>query len=286
MSATSSMTSGASPPVAMIVTESGSAGASSAAIRRAIPSICPANPKMIPDCSASTVFLPMTRSGPGQLHLQQLRGPARQRVDRDLDPRRQRPADELAPRAHRVEVGRRAEVDHDRPARRTGARRRRVFMIRSLPTSFGLSFRTGTPVLHARLDDHRGHVAVVAAHHLPHLVQHRRHGRAQRDAGHARVGDQRALRQQPCSDHRELVGGPDRVGRDPPVLDDLVPVEDARAPCWCCRRQWSAALLVPCFRYTGFAARATAPGPVCTGTLSISRVAPTFTAASSSAAPA
>ena len=90
------MTSGASPPVAMIVTESGSPGASSAAIRLAMPSTCPAKPKMIPDCSDSTVFLPMTRLGPGQLDLEQLRRPARQRVDRDLDAGRQRAADELA----------------------------------------------------------------------------------------------------------------------------------------------------------------------------------------------
>jgi len=44
MMATSPMTSGARPPVAMIVTASGSAGDSSAAIRRTIPSTCPANP--------------------------------------------------------------------------------------------------------------------------------------------------------------------------------------------------------------------------------------------------
>ena len=44
MMLTSSMTSGASPPVAITVTESGSSGASSRAIRRAMPSIWPANP--------------------------------------------------------------------------------------------------------------------------------------------------------------------------------------------------------------------------------------------------
>jgi hypothetical protein len=44
MTLTSSMTSGARPPVAMTVTASGSAGDSSRAIRPAIPSTCAANP--------------------------------------------------------------------------------------------------------------------------------------------------------------------------------------------------------------------------------------------------
>ena len=49
MTLTSSMMSGASPPVAMIVTASGSAGDSSRAIRVAMPSTCAAKPYTIPD---------------------------------------------------------------------------------------------------------------------------------------------------------------------------------------------------------------------------------------------
>src|SRR5271165_6482749 len=63
MIGTSSITSGASPPVAITVTAPGSSGDSSLAIRRPIPSTCPAKPYTIPDCKASTVFLPITRGG-------------------------------------------------------------------------------------------------------------------------------------------------------------------------------------------------------------------------------
>src|SRR5664280_1051914 len=59
MVAHSRISSGASPPVASTVV----ASPISATIRRTTPSTWPAEPKRMPDCSASTVFLPITDRG-------------------------------------------------------------------------------------------------------------------------------------------------------------------------------------------------------------------------------
>ena len=166
-------------------------------------------------------------------------------------------------------------------------------MIRSLPTSFGLSVRDRDPGLHPRLDDHRWHVAVVPPEHLAHLVQHGRHGRAQRDPADVRVLEQRALCQQALQDDRELVGRPDRVGGDPPVLDDLVALEHAEHRVGVPTSIVSSIALPWPLRSAGAfpVVGRPAPGKVIgmapsTGdALSISLVVPTDAATSSSAAP-
>ena len=81
----------------------------------------------------------------------------------------------------RVERGRRAEVDDHARAAVQVDRGHRVddAVGADLLGVVGEDRHAGPD---ARLDDDRRHVAVVAAHHRAHLVQHRRHGRAQRDA--------------------------------------------------------------------------------------------------------
>src|SRR5260370_195133 len=102
----------------------------------------------------------------GQLDLEQLRGPAGERVDGDLDAGRERAADELAPLAHRVEVGRRAEVDNDGGPAVQGSGGNGVHdpvaahllrIVHSHPHAR----------LHSRLPVYRWAVAVVPARHPP-----------------------------------------------------------------------------------------------------------------------
>ena len=140
----------------------------------------------MPDCRASTVFLPIDPGRPGQLHLEQLSGPAGQGVDGYFDAGGKRPADELAARADGIEVGRRAEVHDDRGAAEQMHRGQRVHD--AVTADFlGIVHPDRDTGLHARLDDHGGHVAVVALAHLPHLVQHGRHRRAEGDAGDSAI---------------------------------------------------------------------------------------------------
>jgi hypothetical protein len=77
--------------------------------------------------------------------------------------------------------------------------------------------RTGTPVFTPG--------AVVTAAHLPHLVQHGRDGRAKPDTADVGLLEEWALLDQPLQHHRDLVGRTPGVGVDPPVLDDLVALE-------------------------------------------------------------
>ena len=145
MTLTSSITSGASPPVAMTVTDSGSSGASSAAIRRVIPSTWPANPKMMPDCRASTVFLPITWCGRVSSTLSSC---AARRVSASTEisiPGASAPPTNspLALAASKLVEVPKSTTMAGPPYRWTAAT---VFMMRSLPTSFGLSIRTDTPV--------------------------------------------------------------------------------------------------------------------------------------------
>ena len=116
MTLTSSMTSGASPPVAMTVTESGSSGASSAAIRRTSALDLARETEDDAGLQRLDRVLADHMIGPGELHLEQLGGAAGQGVHGDLDPRRKRAPDELAAGADRVEVGRGAEVHDERRA--------------------------------------------------------------------------------------------------------------------------------------------------------------------------
>ncbi len=105
-----------------------------------------------------------------------------------------------------------------------------ALMIRSAPTSLGLSVRIGTPRLHARLDQNGGDVAVVPPGDLAQLVQHGRHGRADRDAVDAvaqLLAEQRVHAHEALEQHRQLVGRAARVRGDAPVLDDVLAVEQA-----------------------------------------------------------
>ncbi len=139
------MTSGARPPVAMIVTESGSVGASSAAIRVAMPSIWPANPKMIPDCSASTVLLPITRLGLASSTFSSCAA-RRDSASTEISMPGASAPPTNSPRSLTaskfVDVPKSTTIAGP-PYRCTAAT---AFMIRSLPTSLGLSYRSGTPV--------------------------------------------------------------------------------------------------------------------------------------------
>ena len=93
----------------------------------------------------------------------------------------------------------------------------RALMIRSVPTSRGLSISTGTPVRTPGSTTTLRHVAEVADQHVAPLVQHRRHRRADRDP--VDLVDRAA--EQPADQHRPLVGGAALVGGDPPVGGDL-----------------------------------------------------------------
>ena len=116
MTLTSSMTSGARPPVAMTVTDSGSSGASSATIRRAMPSTWPGEPEDDAGLQRLDRVLADHVVRPGQFDLEQLGGPPGQGVHRDLDARAPaRPPTNSPAGADRVEVGRGAEVHHDAP---------------------------------------------------------------------------------------------------------------------------------------------------------------------------
>ena len=100
---------------------------------------------MMPDCIASTVFLPITLRGRATSILRSCAPLHAERLDGDLDAGRDDTADVLPARGHRVERRRRTEVDDDRgpPYSSTAAT---ALMMRSAPTSLGLSVRIGTPV--------------------------------------------------------------------------------------------------------------------------------------------
>ena len=99
----------ARPPVAISV----GSPPSSASIRRAIPSISPAKPKITPDWIAPRVDLPIAASGSPSSIRADPRAALGQRRQRDLDPGRDRAAEVLAVGRDGVEVDPGAEVDHD-----------------------------------------------------------------------------------------------------------------------------------------------------------------------------
>ena len=87
---------------------------------RPAPSTWPAKPNTAPDWSASTVFLAITERGVTSSTWRSWAPCAPERLERDLDAGRDRAADVLAGGVDHVERGRRAEVDDDARARRTG----------------------------------------------------------------------------------------------------------------------------------------------------------------------
>src|SRR3569833_1435810 len=165
-------------------------------------------------------------AGPYELDLVQLRTALGQRVDRDLDARGDRAADVLPLGRDRVERRRGAEVDHDRRAAVDVRGGQRVDDAVG-PDLFGVVHAYGDAGLDARLHDHRGDVAVVAAARLAHLVQHRGDGGAERDPADVGLGQQRALLHEALEHDRDLVRGASSVGVDPPVYDDLFALEQA-----------------------------------------------------------
>ena len=163
--------------------------------------------------------LPHHRPRPDQLDLAQLGGARGQRVDGDLDAGGQRPAQELALGRDDVQVGRGAEVDHDRGPAEKGVRGQGVddAVRTDLPRVVGQHRDSGP---HPWLDDHRGQVRVVAVQHGAQLVQHRGDGGAQRDPGDLGLVREQGPVQQP-----QLVGRGPAVGLDPPGPLEGVPGE-------------------------------------------------------------
>ena len=110
-----------------------------------MPSTCAANPKIMPDCNASTVFLPTTRAGLVSSTLSNCAA-RRDRASTDISMPGASAPPTNSPRALTaskfVDVPK-STTTAGPPYRCTAASE---FMIRSLPTSFGLSIRTGTPV--------------------------------------------------------------------------------------------------------------------------------------------
>ena len=86
---------------------------SSRSIRRAIPSIRPAKPKMTPDWIARAGRLADRRLGLGEVDPGDPRAALGERGQRDLDPGRDRAAEVLAVGGDGVEVDPGAEVDDD-----------------------------------------------------------------------------------------------------------------------------------------------------------------------------
>ena len=86
---------------------------SSASIRRTMPSISPAKPKITPDWIAPRVDLPIAAYGLAELDPRDPRAALGERRERDLDPGRDRAAEVLAVGRDDVEVDAGAEVDHD-----------------------------------------------------------------------------------------------------------------------------------------------------------------------------
>jgi hypothetical protein len=175
----------------------------------------------------STVFLPMIERGRASSIL------------RSWAPRAPRASTEIsmpgamAPPIHSpragdgVEGGRRAEVDDDARGAVQVHGGQRV----DDPVGADLLrvvHQHRHPGLDPRLDDEGRDVAVVAADHVAHLVQHGRDGGTDRDPVHAGLPDQRVVGHQALEEHGVLVGGPARIGRDPPVLDDLGALEQAK----------------------------------------------------------
>ena len=161
-----------------------------------------------------------------QLDLEQLGGAPGQRVHRNLDTGRERTADILPLRADRVEVGRGAEVDDHRGAAVQVDRRQRVHD----PVAAGFLGIVGPhrdARLHAGFHDQRPQVRIVTPAHQPHLMQYRRHRRAQRDPVDVLLAAGASPVQEPVQHDRQLIGGAVRDRREPPVLNQLVPVEDA-----------------------------------------------------------
>ena len=223
---------------------------------------------MMPDCRASTVFLPITWCGRVSSTLSSW---AARRVSASTEismPGASAPPTNSPLRADRVEVGGGAEVHHDGRAAVQVHRGHRVHD--PVAAHFlGVVHPDRHPGAHPGLDDQRGDVAVVPAAHLPHLVQHRRHRGAQRDPAHVRVLDQRAVLEQAAQQRRRSRrrSGPGRCRSASARRSGRRRTCPAR--CWCCRRQWSAA----------WHSRLS-------GVLSISRVAPTRAATRSRAGPA
>ena len=128
-------------------------------------------PAVVVDFGTSTNFDVVSAKG----------GPRGERVHRDLDAGGEGAAEELALRAHDVEVRRRAEVHHDgRPAVEGVCGKGVDHAVRAHLARVVVEQRdTG---LHPRADHDGRHVGEVAVEHPPQLLEHARHGRADRDA--------------------------------------------------------------------------------------------------------
>lgn len=139
------------------------------------------------------------------------------------------PCGVLPARGDRVEGGRRAEVDDDGGPPVELDRRHRVDDAVGADL-LGVVHEDRDAGLDAGFHEDGGHVSVVAPGDLAQLVQDRGDGGADRDAVDAVaefVAEQRVHAHQALEEHGQFVGGAAGVGGDAPVLDDLLPVEQA-----------------------------------------------------------
>ena len=127
-------------------------------------------------------------------------------------------------RVDHVERGRGAEVDDDRRAAVEAWRRRASSRSGRRRPRGGCPSGPGCRCAPRARPRSRCTSREVPLDHVAPLVQHRRDGRAHRDAGRRRSTP---LGEQAADEHRPLVGGAPLVGGDPPVGGDLVAVEQA-----------------------------------------------------------
>ena len=151
-------------------------------------------------------------------------GPLGQRLDRDLNARRDAPAEVLAVRRHHVVVDRRAEVGNDAGPAAALVRSDRVYhavgpdLVRVLDPK-----RHPDP---ERRPDDRQRAAEVALRHPLVLATEVRHDRRRDRPVH--VAQPQVTQREQARKHRcELVRGGLPLGRETPVLDELLAAEHA-----------------------------------------------------------
>ena len=151
------------------------------------------------------------------VHLHEPRSAREERVHRRLDPGREDAADVVAVGRHDVEVRRRPEVDDDHG--RAEARLRGDRVDDPIGTDLArVVVADRDPGADARADGEERGVRPAAGEPFPFAEEHR-DGRREADPVD-RVGVE-----QPAEEDDELVTGPAPVGRDAPVVDEPVAVE-------------------------------------------------------------
>ena len=182
----------------------------------------------IPDCNASTVLRAMTDARPRQFDLAQLRAAVSEGLEGELDP------GAIAPPTYWPAASTTSKVVAVPPKSTTTAgppksvAAARALTIRSVPTSRGLSVRTGTPVRTPGSTTRRGRSPKWRASMSRHSCSTA--GTVAHTAMPVDLGD--PVAQQAAQQHRPLVGGAVADRRHPPLGEHVPAVETTPRTVW------------------------------------------------------